>query len=974
MIESVGILRGAGILLLILLAAPDDRDKQFHEKLERTSPRDGKALLDLGAWCEGQDRSSWAERCYRKVLKLGEGAQFAEASYRLARIELERKLYDRAYARLRKLLSGHEHSKARALLERVENASTRKQRELVKQADKLYKKRDYEKARGLYEKAYELYPAQATTAAFVPKKTLLRRLAQSQDRIDDEFYRRKIEPTERSVRDCTRRGCDGGFVECKKCVGSGIITVTKRFLKKRTVVENHSCPQCNKVGHVFCPTCIGLESTTDDEKLTDRERKALGKVIGKVRSSRILNLSLGRALAQVETTILEEEHGPTLNYFRSIKPKYSLSKALRARLATVPPSAVAVQGAASVWKRTRDLRYKANFLLGYTCEFARYIQQFDMLRGSRRAPNFASLPTPSPEDEGIVGPEVLAAFPDDGTTGWVQVKGTLRSFKAKGSFHGRLSIRGAVSHKINFFVWSRAAAGHLDKLARGPWRNRVTGLGRQYPFEIGEKLEDAPAGHNVVVVGRFLRDRLGYPRNWFEVWGVEIGLSQQQEKILQALGESIEISFPGVAVGKIASFLHVWFGVAVEFDGVDQGVMVTCEARGASVGRLLDALAGAMDVEWYFDAGKAIFCRRAPRQEAKDLAAVLGRLASVDRGEVVVRKGGARARTRPSNADPELPTDPGALRDLAAKAMAEMQYSLADKCYKKLSEGAEDKKQGRELKKLRHKVHLFHGLTKNTPISHLVGADDLSRVTVRNPSGKEFQQTVRVLERAADHFVVQSSYGGKAHIKRDRIREDQPLTTREWRSLKKRDLQRQIKGIDGVSGRERLSKLFLTALFSKTNKLETGGTELLEKAITDDGFGWLVETYFPDQSENLTRHWTLATSRSKKKAPSATVKPKKDPPVIVEKAPLAPLPRSDEELYPFARKHYIQGRRYLARALPGMDDAKTMRKRARDHFELGRDAVDRLLAGSPERTDVIKLRHELALSIQTCVRDLGFFD
>ena len=98
------------------------------------------------------------------------------------------------------------------------------------------------------------------------------------------------------------------------------------------------------------------------------------------------------------------------------------------------------------------------------------------------------------------------------------------------------------------------------------------------------------------------------------------------------------------------------------------------------------------------------------------------------------------------------------------------------------------------------------------------------------------------------------------------------------------------------------------------------------------------------------------------------------PEAIVDEARLEPLPRSDEELYPFARKHYIQGRRYLARALPWMDDASTMRKHARDHLELARDAVDRFLVGNRDRADATRLRQDVSVAIQTAVRDLGFFD
>ena len=83
---------------------------------------------------------------------------------------------------------------------------------------------------------------------------------------------------------------------------------------------------------------------------------------------------------------------------------------------------------------------------------------------------------------------------------------------------------------------------------------------------------------------------------------------------------------------------------------------------------------------------------------------------------------------------------------------------------------------------------------------------------------------------------------------------------------------------------------------------------------------WLVSCILDHPDLQGLRRWMLATSRKEKKeAPEASEAPKKEPPKIVDETPLEPLPGSDAELYPFARKHYIQGRRYLAHSLPGME-------------------------------------------------------
>ena len=102
------------LFCLLLLAHPQaDQDAEFRVRLGKTDPGNGAALLSLGQWCEQQKRSSWAERCYRMVADLGSAEKnYPEAVYRLARIEIENKLYTRAYKRLRELTGRFTHQPA----------------------------------------------------------------------------------------------------------------------------------------------------------------------------------------------------------------------------------------------------------------------------------------------------------------------------------------------------------------------------------------------------------------------------------------------------------------------------------------------------------------------------------------------------------------------------------------------------------------------------------------------------------------------------------------------------------------------------------------------------------------------------------------------------------------------------------------------------------------------------------------------
>ena len=120
---------------------------------------------------------------------------------------------------------------------------------------------------------------------------------------------------------------------CSKCRGSGIHRVKLRLRG----YMNFPCPQCDKVGSIFCSGCYGLESTTENEMLTAKERTALRELFSRVKKKSTLVLPLDRAIDEVESVLLNVESGLSLSYFRSIKPKYTYSRPLRNQLQAVPP-------------------------------------------------------------------------------------------------------------------------------------------------------------------------------------------------------------------------------------------------------------------------------------------------------------------------------------------------------------------------------------------------------------------------------------------------------------------------------------------------------------------------------------------------------------------------------------------------------------------------------------------------------------
>jgi hypothetical protein len=283
------------------------------------------------------------------------------------------------------------------------------------------------------------------------------------------------------------------------------------------------------------------------------------------------------------------------------------------------------------WKGATDARCRANFLLGYACELASFIRHFDLLRGSAatKKPEFSSVPSLSFASPDRVSPELLSAFPDEGTGGWVMVEAMFTGYSEKPEEpeKGRLRIDG--EHNVQFFIWLPAARRHLERLEAGPWRARLGGLAKEYPFKLRDRVASAPSNHRVLVVGRFLRDRLGFPRNWFEVWDIKVGLSREQEEILRAVAEPLEISLANVTMARVARYLHDWLNLEVEFDQVESETPVSCYALGSPVAVFLNQAAQALKADWYYDNHRVVFSSGAPESARKDVEAVLEYLAEV---------------------------------------------------------------------------------------------------------------------------------------------------------------------------------------------------------------------------------------------------------------------------------------------------------------------------------------------------------
>ena len=969
------------LVCLLLLAQPQaDGDAEFRVRLEKTDPADAAALLDLGQWCEERKRPGWAERCYRMVSGLGSGEKnYPEAVYRLARIEIRNKLYSSAYRRLRHLTSSFNHRAAAALLKEAQTETSRRQRILVTEGDQLYKEGEPANARLKYSAAFKLLPEGALSADFVPRAQVLERLARCADRIDDAHFKEVFEPKKRSLRPCRRCTRYGGFLKCTSCGGAGTQNV-----RVRSKTIKAACRRCTEVGYTFCTSCVGMQYTTEDYKITDKERKALTRILDKVRDKDVLDRSLTQGIKTVQRLVLETKEAATLDYFRSVKPKFSLSAELHEKLGPLPYSPSAIKGANGKWEAAKHkLPVKANFMLAFTCEFTSWLTSYDMLRARNKVTNFSEAPTLRSPPATVLSPELLSAFPDANTRQWLTVEGILVNHKADpaGGNKSNVTIIGAIRHNVNFFTWLPGAKADLEHLASNGWLLKVGRLPKYYPFEIHKKLTSAPRGHKVTLVGRFLRNPLGHPRNWFEIWDLEIGFSPAQEEMYAALKEPVEISFPSLEIRKLGSFLR-WFGLRLELQGLAGDSRLDFEAKGCTIGRLIDRIARTLGSKWYWEKGKVVFSRKLSRQQAEDVKLVLGRLRSEDSGKLLVHSG-KQPGARPAPAQPAtLPADGASIENLAEDALLSMDYELAGKCYKKLEQLPEARERQAQLRRQRYRVALMRELTRQTPVSQLVGASDLFEIHYRNSAGELLKRTVRILRRSEEYIWIQSGYGEEARLRRGGIEKETGISREDWRSAKERELRKRTGELDKSGSYGYLSDLFSLALFAKTNKLSREGTKFLDSAFASKDFSWLLETYFPDNLERLTRYWKRGTGRSEPLAKAAAAKkpsePKPPPSIslrpVEELATNTPLPGAPKALMDYGIKHFRKGREYLARSLPGMDNALANKRLARDHFALAQRASQRLIELEPTDVAARDLVRNASLMVHTCAKDMGFFD
>lgn len=984
------------VLTALLQVAPAESHwVQFLKQYKELRPNDDAACLELAGWCDQRMLVGGAKQCYENVLKRkpdGEARQaWCEAAFRLAKIEIAAKRYERARGLLEDLLKTCKHEarkcfreQARELFEGTQNTQTREQLRHFEKGEQNVAKRQWELARQAFEKAFKLLPTGAIDAAYIPSDTILRRIAECRRQLDESFAAKKVK-RERSSMSCS--SCAGtGFVGCETCKSTGKGKPSGVVLGGRgnNKPKAPDCGSCKGWGYHSCTECYGLGARSGG--ITSIEKESLRKVINKLTNLTTFNGPLKEALDQVAAAVLSDvKDGATLSYLRSIKERYALSRELRAALGSVPRSST--DKASPLWDKTKNdktkdgrkgLQAKINFLLGYACELSDYIDKFDMLRlpGSKK-PDFSFAAWESLLLGEPVSPELIAAFPDETRNDWTAVQGILESYVQAGE-KGIVKLR--ESNDVQFFVWTPEAQDDLQELARGQWSAFIGGLPERYPFDLASKLandERTKKDHVIRLAGRFLRNRLGSPRNWFEVWHFEIGLSRTQEQARIALARPVDdlrLS-PAIPVAQVARFLRDWRDLEIGFDGVSDETPVEFTATGCPIGLLLDEIArSGLEADWYYQAGKVVFCRRAPAGPARDLKAVLRELRKLSRGELQVQRG--TAAEAPGVA--RLPEDPAGLRVVLRQSLETMQYDAAERCLEELKDQDKGEARAQAIARLGDTARIFHELTVRTPVSKLVGAPDLAQITYRKETSGDVVPPVlvKVVNRKGSPWRVQEAYGIEFTIDPVQFtKEPRLISGQEWRILKEKRLEQLEKDLTDASPESKASQLFILAIFAKTHGFPGKGTAYLKQAMSFDAFEELLKLHLPERFDEMSRLWRRASGREAL-PPVEDPRPRRE--VAVPEAPTQepkPIPSGlpSDELLAKAKEYVELGNACYRKTLEGQG-AQEWNKRARGHFEEAEEALRSYLEGRPDDAAAARLMRDIRQVRSDLHRGIGFFD
>ncbi len=955
------------VLLLMVTsplgAAGTVTDQEVYEfRRRRLEPADHAGFLKLGIWCEERKLMREARNCFEKAIQSGRSASYADAGFRLARIELSLDKVASAFARLRELVSLYGHKEAGRLLSEAEQKILEKQKELIAQAEEHLKQGLYLRAKKRFREAAAIIPEQHAATPYIPEKTIMSRIIACRKAHDKNYRYLEAKELASKVRSCPDCGNNylPGFIPCPVCKGGA---------------RRSRCRHCNGQGWLVCPTCSGAGKALDPA--SPSVRKLIISIQRSIQTSLSQSENLTGSAGKIES-ILHSASSKELMLLCRLAPGTKAIDVLWDLIPGVPFSGRMVQVERTWRELDEDRRIKPAFLFSFACRYARYLSERDLFRELERPllrkPDLAT-------GEGIerVPLQELAAFPENHAGDFAVVHGTIGKITPHGGFV-TATIEELDEGDLLLCAWGNKAQQEYRDLSRTPWGRKIGRLHLEYPFDAAQHLAALPKQWVAAFTGRLLRNRLKTPSCFFEVWKCEPLYPVSQKTLVAHLEKPVRIVLRDVTLQELFSVIDTLCGLKVGCKGVPLSTALNLMAEGCTLGRLLDKLAAILDLDFYLHDGRVMLEPDGSVGAVRDTASLVAYLKKIDKAPMTLSKSDNKV------VPPTPPSPPGVITDpiqALKHALASMNYVDAvmhSQAARFSPETAESTKKA--LKKYTVFARLGALVAGALPVSTFVGKDRISKIRLRDRTGEEKELLVVVLERKSDGVLLQTSFGTTFFLPAVQLVGEEEIETSSWRGRRRRQIEERISAAEAYKGRQRSGELFSIMVLAKTSGVFEKGNEVMKKLVASPGFPWVVETFFPDKTKACLELWRqLGFKRRKEPEP---------PPVDIADTGAAPdeapeggekqhgaseqvsLPSEREELIVFALRHLNDAKEHRRRSLPGNKNFKEELKEAVHHLQLARKGFRVLL----EQEDDAEIREKLSETIMLlhgCVKDMPFF-
>ncbi len=923
----------------------------YRIKLQALRPGDHAGLLKLGQWCEGRGQLQWARTCYRRAVELGPSPSFAEANFNLARTEIALGKPALALPRLRLNAAKHDDARARELLKKLEDDASRRQRELLAEADAAFEAGRYDKASQGYAEAIREYRDKQLAGPLVQEEEILPKAAACRAALDAARRAREGGPIEPAACSACRANKSPGFVACSACEGSS---------------GRARCAACGGLGAKLCRECRGLTQRVEDAGLD----ALLGKLCATLETPELKTLELRRAAQGIEEH-LREAGSRELFLLAHFKPAWESFPLPGGTTLPAPLPQRLDPAVSNWWLDTGDWRIRAAVLLGWACRYARLLARIDVFR-EVRTPLYAG-PDAAKLLDGIPEPGLeLCAFPESRVGRFVAFEAALATVDVQ-EHAVRASIAGAESAAIEVVCWQPALKPVFARLAVGPWRSRIGRLESLYPFDLAGRLAKTPPGMQVTWVGRLLRAPLADPATIIELWDFRPLYPARYAPFVAQLKTTVDIALRDVRLDELLSIAETILGLSIATDGVPGDAWLVLIAHESTAGRMFAEVADVLGATFYLRGDRLCLGAHAPRAEAEAMARVLAHVKRTDTSFLVAGKGAPRLAP---GSQPEPPIeDP-----LAAyrRAAAVMEYGDAVMHLLAVRSRLKGAERNTAHAKEMAAAELGDLLTGRVAVSGFARGDDLASLRVRDPQGREQTRFVRVRERGEKGLMVETTFGGSFFLPATQIADEKKVASKDWRDMTAAHVKARADAAEKLKGRARAIELYSLAVLAKTGGCAAEGHALVEKLLASPDFPWVLESFFPEARDGGLALWkrlgiTPRETDGDKGPPQDIARPAQG------KGPAAPaagkdLPRDPAELRAFAVAQLAAGKEHIRNYRRRTGDSAKEWKAALDSLRRAREAFRAHCERSPDDREAQRLREDADLLFESCIKDTPFIE